>query len=69
MFHDIPNALLERMHYLESRDKDEMLGLKKVKHFDKLRQIPPETGRFLSLLAANSADGQWAPALVIQPYG
>ena len=46
-----------------------MLELKKIKHFDKLRQIPPETGRFLSLLAANSADGQWAPALVIQPYG
>ena len=59
MFHDIPTAILDRMAYLENRDKDEMLGQINIKHYDKLRQIPPETGRFISLLAASAPNGQW----------
>lgn len=59
MFHDIPATILERMNYLENRDREEMSGQIKIKHFDKLRQIPPETGRFISLLAASSPNGQW----------
>jgi predicted O-methyltransferase YrrM len=59
MFHNIPAAILEQMAYLENRDKEEMSAKENIKHFDKLRQIPPETGRFISLLAASSPDGQW----------
>ncbi len=59
MFHDIPVAILERMNYLENRDREEMSGQINIKHFDKLRQIPPETGRFISLLAASSLNSQW----------
>jgi caffeoyl-CoA O-methyltransferase len=60
MFHNIPTAILERMKYLENRDREEMSGKIDIKHFDKLRQIPSETGRFISLLAATSSpNGQW----------
>ncbi|KTD53457.1 O-methyltransferase [Legionella santicrucis] len=59
MFHDISPAILRRMSYLENRDKLEMLGQVEIKHFNKLRQIPPETGRFISLLAASVPDGKW----------
>ena len=47
------------MSYLETRDSEEMAGKTQLKHFDKLRQIPPETGRFISLLAASSPSGNW----------
>jgi caffeoyl-CoA O-methyltransferase len=59
MFHDIPFKIIERMNYLENRDKNEMSGQINVKHFNKLRQIPPETGQFISLIATNSPKGQW----------
>ncbi|MBX9924619.1 MAG: hypothetical protein K2Y01_10980 [Rhabdochlamydiaceae bacterium] len=59
MFHDIPTEILDRMEFLENQDKKEMSGEINVKHFDKLRQIPPETGRFISLIAASSPIGQW----------
>ena len=51
MFHDIPSEIIERMNYLENRDKNEMSGQINIKHFNKLRQIPPETGQFISDLA------------------
>lgn len=59
MFHDIPTVILDRMYYLENRDQEEMQGKIDIKHYDKLRQIPPETGRFISLLAASAPNGQW----------
>lgn len=59
MFHDIPTEILDRMEFLEDQDKKEMSGEINVKHFHKLRQIPPETGRFISLIAASSPMGQW----------
>ena len=60
MFHHIPTMILDRMHYLENRDKEEMQGkIVVVNHYDKLRQIPPETGRFISLLAASAPNGIW----------
>jgi len=59
MFNQIPSAILARMQYLEDRDKKEMLGKVDIQHFDKLRQIPPETGRFISLIAACSPKGRW----------
>lgn len=59
MFHNISSAIVKLMNDLENRDREEMFGQIEIKHFDKLRQIPPETGRFISLLAATSPNGQW----------
>ena len=59
MFHDIPIAILERMSYLESLDKAQRSGEVDLNQVTKLCQIPPETGRFLALMAASSPKGQW----------
>ena len=48
MFHHIPTMILDRMHYLEDRDKEETQGkIVVVKNYDKLRQIPPMKLAFL----------------------
>jgi len=55
MFHDIPQPILERMRTLEQIDvTDRTDG---TPHLRRLRQIPPETGRFLAMLAAGAPDG------------
>ncbi len=55
MFHPIPGAMLERMAYLEAIDaRDRLDGTPKAQ---RLRQVPPETGRFLALLAASAPPG------------
>lgn len=55
MFHSIPPAMLERMKYLEARDaQDRDDGTPRMQ---RLRQIPPETGKFLALLAAGAPEG------------
>lgn len=55
MFHSIHPAILERMHYLEQIDaQDRGDG---TPHLQRLRQIPPETGKFLALLAAAAPEG------------
>lgn len=57
MFHTIPEPMRRRMQELEAidaRDRDD--GTPRLQ---RLRQIPPETGRFLALLAANAPAGQW----------
>lgn len=55
MFHTIPPAMLERMKYLETRDaQDRDDGTPRMQ---RLRQIPPETGKFLALLLANTPQG------------
>jgi predicted O-methyltransferase YrrM len=55
MFHSIPPAVLERMKYLEARDaQDRDNGTPRMQ---RLRQIPPETGKFLALLAAGAPKG------------
>jgi predicted O-methyltransferase YrrM len=57
MFHTIPEPVMRRMHELEEIDaRDREDGTPRLQ---RLRQIPPETGRFLALLAANSPAGQW----------
>jgi caffeoyl-CoA O-methyltransferase len=57
MFHDIPQPILDRMRYLEEIDaQDRQDG---TPHLQRLRQIPPETGRFLALLAAGAPRGAW----------
>jgi len=57
MFHDIPEAVKQRMAFLESIDRlDRTDGTDRLK---RLRRIPPETGKFLALLAANCPDGEF----------
>jgi caffeoyl-CoA O-methyltransferase len=64
MFHNIPAPMLERMSYLEAIDnRDRQDGTPKAQ---RLRQIPPETGRFLAILAAGAPPG---PVLEIGTSG
>jgi caffeoyl-CoA O-methyltransferase len=57
MFHNIPEAMQQRMAELEAIDaRDRGDGTPRLQ---RLRQIPPETGRFLALLAANAPAGPW----------
>jgi caffeoyl-CoA O-methyltransferase len=60
MFHEIPTATLEQMKYLEDLDMTQRNGMIDLNYVGKLCQIPPETGRFISLIAAGSPrQGQW----------
>jgi caffeoyl-CoA O-methyltransferase len=55
VFHAIRPPVLERMRYLEQLDaQDRADGTPRLQ---RLRQIPPPTGQFLALLAANAPDG------------
>jgi predicted O-methyltransferase YrrM len=57
MFHNIPQNMLDRMRYLEEIDaRDRQDG---TAHWQRLRQIPAETGRFLALMAANGGNGRY----------
>ena len=57
MFHSIPQPILDRMKYLEQIDaQDREDGTPRLR---RLRQIPPETGKFLALLAANAPEGMY----------
>jgi len=57
MFHTIPKAIKERMAYLESLNKEDRLAGKSP--LVRLRQVPPETGQFLALLAAAAPEGTY----------
>jgi len=55
MFHNISQAILDRMKFLEDLNaKHRRDG---IPHLQRLRQIPPETGRFIALLAAGAPEG------------
>ena len=55
MFHHIPPALAARMRVLETIDaQDRDDGTPRL---ERLRQVPPETGRFVALLAAAAPPG------------
>jgi predicted O-methyltransferase YrrM len=56
MFHDIPALILERMAALQAIDARDRQDGTPVSR--RLRQIVPETGRFLSLLAVSAPKGQ-----------
>ncbi|HDZ18512.1 MAG TPA: O-methyltransferase [archaeon] len=57
MFHGIPDAIKGRMRYLEEKDqRDRLDGTPRM---ERLRQIPPETGKFISILAACAPAGQF----------
>ena len=56
MFHNIPpevQAQMRRLEEIDARDRED--GTPRLK---RLRQIPPQTGKFLALLAVNAPDGQ-----------
>ena len=56
MFHDLSPAMLARMAELEAIDvADRADG---TPHNRRLRQIPPETGRYLAILAAGAPVGR-----------
>ena len=57
MFHDLPGEMLERMRRLERLDaKDRDDGTPRL---ERLRQIPPETGKLIALLAASAPEGSF----------
>jgi predicted O-methyltransferase YrrM len=57
MFHDITTEVLKRMDYLEGIDqKDRNDGTPRMQ---RLRQIPPETGKFIALIASNCPNGEF----------
>ena len=57
MFDDIPKSVLARMSELEQIDsQDRSNGTARL---ERLRQIPPDTGRFIALLAATAPDGRY----------
>jgi len=57
VFHDIPEAVLNRIRELEEMDsRDRMDGsLQRIR----LRQVPPETGRLLAMLASMAPPGDF----------
>jgi predicted O-methyltransferase YrrM len=53
----MPRAIAERMAYLESVDsRDRLDGTPRL---ERLRQVPPQTGRFIALLAAAAPAGRY----------
>ena len=57
MFHNLPDVINKRMKFLEdidSRDRND--GTPRL---ERLRQIPPETGKFLFILAASAPTGKF----------
>ena len=57
MFDDIPQGILNRMKELEQIDaRDRADGTARL---ERLRQIPPETGKFIALLAATAPAGRY----------
>jgi predicted O-methyltransferase YrrM len=57
LFHDIPTLILLKMHELEKLDDEDRTD--GTASLQRLRQIPPATGRFICLLAASSPEGSW----------
>ena len=55
MFNDIPASVLLTMQELEHIDRQDRVD--GTARLQRLRQIPPETGRFICLLAASSPEG------------
>ncbi|MFX0021275.1 MAG: O-methyltransferase [Candidatus Hermodarchaeota archaeon] len=57
MFHKIPKEVIKRMSYLEEIDaQDREDGTPRM---ERLRQIPPETGKFIAILAASAPKGEF----------
>jgi predicted O-methyltransferase YrrM len=57
MFTDIPQKIIDRMRFLE--EKNRQGGIESAKGLIGLYQVPPETGRFIAILAASAPEGQY----------
>jgi caffeoyl-CoA O-methyltransferase len=57
MFSQIPAIIEDRMDYLRALDKRDRQD--STPRLIRLRQIPPETGRFIALLAASAPQGRY----------
>jgi caffeoyl-CoA O-methyltransferase len=57
VFPNIPESIRQKMEELEKRDAEDRVD--GTERHDRLRQIPPETGQFLALLAASAPGGAW----------
>ena len=57
MFQNIPKEVAARMDYLQALDKEHR-GTD-MPHVQRLRQIPPETGKFIALLAVLAPGGTY----------
>jgi caffeoyl-CoA O-methyltransferase len=57
VFHNISQAIIDRMKYLENIDAEDRID--GTPPLQRLRQIPPETGKFIALLAANAPKGTY----------
>jgi len=57
MFHNIPDSIKKRMEYLEELDTSDRID--GTPRMERLRQIPHETGKFVSLLAASAPKGEF----------
>src|SRR3990172_3726999 len=55
MFHNIARPVLERMRVLQDIDAADRVDGTPL--MQRLRQIPPDTGQFLAILAAGAPDG------------
>lgn len=55
MFSDIPPSVIERMRDLELLDTQDRNN--ETPRLERLRQVPPQTGRFISLWAASAPPG------------
>ncbi|MFH1865464.1 MAG: class I SAM-dependent methyltransferase [Candidatus Eisenbacteria bacterium] len=55
MFHHIPDEVLARMRELEKKDETDRAN--GIEGFERLRQVPSETGRFLAIVAASAPEG------------
>jgi caffeoyl-CoA O-methyltransferase len=58
MLNNMPERTRARMAYLERLDARHR-KLDTLDHFERLRQVPPATGKFLALLAAGAPKGKW----------
>jgi predicted O-methyltransferase YrrM len=57
MFHNMPQSVQDRMRFLEEIDtRDRADGTARMA---RLRQIPPETGKFIAMLAASTPSGEY----------
>jgi caffeoyl-CoA O-methyltransferase len=57
MFSEITDHMFRRMRYLERLDAQDRLSDKSA--LERLRQIPPETGKFLAIMACNCPQGSF----------
>jgi len=57
MLNNIPEPVIKRMQYLEKIDTEDRVN--GTPRMERLRQIPSETGKFLSILAASAPNGEF----------